>query len=246
MSTKQEKEKEINNHFLIVDDQEQIATMQAMILIRNGYKNIYTVNSGRKALSMLKQFPIDFIITDWHMPNMSGIELLISIRKNQQYQNIPVLMLTEEMSQEKVIYAIEEGVDGYQEKPFSEKAMLKAIQNIFYKKSHPNALQSQRQRLLCLQLQKKYDEALSLATEILNTSESIDALFVSSECYFYKKQLKRAKSYIQKALKIKQEGKFLNLLGKIYMAEEKPEYKSEEVGKNYALFGQYFLANSSE
>ena len=218
---------ETDNNLLIVDDQNEVSKMLNKILRRNGYKNIYLADSGKKALFMLNKFPINFIITDWHMPNMTGIELLITIRRDQRYQDIPVLMVTEEMSKEKVVYAIEEGIDGYQEKPFSEKSIIDAIKKILYKKLHPDPLQYKIQKLSSLKLQKKYDEALAFAKEILRQGENPDILFISSECYLYKKDCENAKKYIQKALEIRRDSKALNLLGKIYMAEKKFEESIE-------------------
>ena len=225
----------INKNFLVVDDQEKICDIQAMILRRNGYKNIYLAHSGKRALSMLKRVSIDFIITDWHMPNMSGIELLIAIRNDPSYQDIPVLMVTEEMSEEKVFYAIEEGVDGYQEKPFTEEKILKAIENIFQKRLYRNELQHKLQKLSSLKLQKKYDDALMFAQVILSHEESTEALFISSECYFQKKDYENAKIYIKKALKEKKDSKFLNLLGEIYMAEGKFEKAVEHLKESSSM-----------
>ena len=225
----------INKSFLVVDDQEEICNIQAMILRRNGYKNVYLAPTGKRALSMLKRVPIHFIITDWHMPHMSGIELLIAIRNDPKYQDIPVLMVTEEMSEGKVLYAIEEGVDGYQEKPFTEKNFLKAIETIFHKRLYRNELEQKVQKLSSLKLQKKYDDALMFGQILLSQYESPEALFILSECYFKKKDYESAKIYVQKALKLKKDSKFMNLLGEIFMAEGQFEKAVEQLKESSSM-----------
>ncbi len=225
----------INKNFLVVDDQEEICNMQAMILRRNGFKNVYLAHTGKRALGMLKRVPIHFIATDWHMPNMTGIELLIAIRHNPLYQDIPVLMVTEEMSEEKVLYAIEEGVDGYQEKPFTEKNFLKAIDTIFHKRLYRNELEQKLQKLSSLKVQKKYDDALMFGQILLSQHESPEALFILSECYFQKKDYESAKIYAKKALKLKKDSKFMNLLGEIYMAEGKFEKAVEQLKESSSM-----------
>lgn len=99
--------------FLIVDDQDVVIQLMRSILRNNGYRKVYTAKDGKSALGILDKNKVDFVITDWQMPNMTGIELLTKIRNHPKYHHLPVLMVTEEMSEEKVIYAVEEGVDGY-------------------------------------------------------------------------------------------------------------------------------------
>ena len=211
--------------FLIVDDQDLIVRLMRNILTNNGYryKDIYTAKSGKEALVKLKKCKIDFLITDWEMPNMTGIELLTKIRSDSKYHNLPVLMVTEEMSEEKVIYAIEEGVDGYEQKPFTEKRIINAINDIFRKRLYPDEMQHQIQKLSVLKVYERNDEAIDYAQQLLMQKEHPTVLSILAECYFNVEDFENARKHIDKLMDIKIDSKALNLLGKICMKEDKPE-----------------------
>jgi len=111
--------------FLIVDD---FSTMRRIIknLLRDiGYDNVVEAEDGKQALSIIKGGGIDFVITDWNMPNMTGIELLQEIRKLSGFSGLPVLMVTAESRKEQIVEAAQAGVNGYIVKPFNA-ATLKA------------------------------------------------------------------------------------------------------------------------
>jgi len=129
--------------FLIVDDQDLIIQLMRRILVKNGYRKIYTAKSGKGALSILNKSKIDFLITDLQMPNMSGVELLTKIRSDPRYHHLPVLMVTEEMSEENVTCAVEKGVDGYQQKPFTEERIMDAIEGVLRRRLNPDEMQKQ-------------------------------------------------------------------------------------------------------
>ena len=207
--------------FLIVDDQMQMLKHLRGMLKAGGYEKIACADTAREALSIIKRYPVDFIIADWHMSNMTGIELLTVIRKNPTYCDIPFLMITGEMTQEKVVYALEEGVDGYLIKPISQSQVITAVRNILHEKSHPGSTRSKIKKLRHLELRKKYDEAVTLAHEILKKDENIEVFLVLGKCYLHKKDYKNATKYAQKVLKIKRDSRALYLLGMIYMAQEK-------------------------
>lgn len=220
MSANEEKK---DYRFLIVDDRTQMLTMIRGMLKAGGYKKIACADTAKEALSIMKRkgYSVDFIIADWHMPNMTGIELLTVIRKDPAYCDIPFLMITGEMTKEKVVYALEEGVDGYLIKPISQNQVITAVIDILYEKAHPASLRYRIKSLFLLKLRKKYDEAITLAQQILDKEEMPEAFLVLSECYLHKKDYKNATKYAQKALKIKKDSRALHLLGKICMAEEK-------------------------
>ncbi len=218
MSANEEKK---DYRFLIVDDRTQMLTMIRGMLKAGGYKKIACADTAREALRIIKKYPVDFIIADWHMPNMTGIELLTVIRKDPAYCDIPFLMITGEMTKEKVVYALEEGVDGYLIKPISQNQVITAVRNILHEKSYPGSTRYRIKKLRHLELRKKYDEAVTLAQEILKKDENPEAFLVLSKCYLHKKDYKNATKYAQKVLKIKKDSRALHLLGKIYMAQEK-------------------------
>jgi two-component system chemotaxis response regulator CheY len=204
--------------FLIVDDEEIVMALIGDILLTNGYTSVAYAKSGQEALEKLKKESIDFVIADWVMPKMTGVELLTLVRSNPKYFHLPFIMLTGEMSQEKVIYAIEEGVDDYLGKPFDPEHAIKTIQEVWQKKANPDPFQYRIQKLYGLMLRKRYDEALRLATEILKVTEHPDVLRMAAECYLLRGDPDSAEKCIRKSLQIKQEdSRSLRTLGNVHM-----------------------------
>lgn len=116
---------------LIVDD---FATMRRVIknLLKGlGYYDFEEAADGVEALKKLNSKNYDFVVTDWNMPNMNGLELLQNIRKTERLAHIPVLMVTAEQKRDQIIAAAKAGVNGYIVKPFTGKTLLKKLEKIF-------------------------------------------------------------------------------------------------------------------
>jgi len=116
---------------LVVDD---FATMRRIItnvLRQIGFENIVEAEDGVKALQVLEQDSIDFVITDWNMPEMSGLDLLKAIRSRGERSDLPVLMVTAESLQENIVAAARAGVNNYIVKPFDAKTLSEKINKIF-------------------------------------------------------------------------------------------------------------------
>ena len=116
---------------LIVDD---FSTMRRIIknLLRElGFNNTVEADDGDSALPLLKAGGIEFLITDWNMPNMPGIELLKHVRADPATRDLPVLMVTAEASREQIVQAAEAGVNGYVIKPFTAQTLEQKISKIF-------------------------------------------------------------------------------------------------------------------
>ncbi len=116
---------------LVVDD---MATMRRIIkglLEQLGFKNIDEAEDGKVALQKLKSQKYDFVITDWNMPNMTGLELVQEIRKDPELKSLPVLMVTAEAKKENVLLAIKAGVNNYIVKPFTAEVLKEKIEKIF-------------------------------------------------------------------------------------------------------------------
>lgn len=116
---------------LVVDD---FATMRRIItnvLKQLGYENIFEAEDGAKALQVMETEKIDFVITDWNMPQMSGLDLLKAIRASEDKKNIPVLMVTAEAMQENIMKAAQAGVNNYIIKPFDAATLSEKINKIF-------------------------------------------------------------------------------------------------------------------
>lgn len=105
--------------FLVVDD---FATMRRIVrnLLKGlGFSNIEEAEDGAQALEMLQAGRFDFVVCDWNMPNMSGIELLAAVRADPNLKMLPVLMVTAESKKESIIEAAQAGASGYIIKPFT-------------------------------------------------------------------------------------------------------------------------------
>jgi two-component system chemotaxis response regulator CheY len=120
-----------NMKILIVDD---FSTMRRIIknLMRDlGYANTHDADDGTTALPMLKSGSFDFLITDWNMPGMQGIDLLKAVRADPQLTGLPVLLVTAEARREQIVAAAEAGVNGYIVKPFTAQTLKEKIDKIF-------------------------------------------------------------------------------------------------------------------
>jgi two-component system chemotaxis response regulator CheY len=116
---------------LIVDD---FSTMRRIIknLLRDlGFTNTDEADDGNTALPMLQSGKYDFLVTDWNMPGMTGIELLKAVRNDSNLVNLPVLMVTAESKREQIIEAAQAGVNGYVVKPFTAATLQEKIDKIF-------------------------------------------------------------------------------------------------------------------
>ncbi|WP_428035243.1 chemotaxis response regulator CheY [Amphritea sp.] len=116
---------------LVVDD---FSTMRRIIknLMRDlGFTNIVEADDGATALPILKSGGIDFLVTDWNMPKMTGIDLLKHVRNDPELRHIPILMVTAEAKREQIIAAAQAGVNGYIIKPFTAAVLKEKIDKIF-------------------------------------------------------------------------------------------------------------------
>ncbi|MGY2290187.1 chemotaxis response regulator CheY [Pseudomonas sp. SDO528_S397] len=116
---------------LIVDD---FSTMRRIIknLLRDlGFTNTIEADDGLTAIPILNSGSVDFLVTDWNMPGMTGIDLLRHVRADEKLRNLPVLMVTAEAKREQIIEAAQAGVNGYVVKPFTALALKEKIEKIF-------------------------------------------------------------------------------------------------------------------
>lgn len=116
---------------LVVDD---FSTMRRIVknqLRELGFSNIREADDGAAAMQVLKSVHIDFVVTDWNMPNVTGLELLKQIRADEALKTIPVLMVTAEAKREQIIEAAQNGVNGYVVKPFTPQTLQQKIDKVF-------------------------------------------------------------------------------------------------------------------
>ena len=117
--------------FLVVDD---FATMRRIVrnlLKELNFANVDEAEDGVVALQKLSRDRFDFVVSDWNMPNMSGIDLLKAIRADATLKHLPVLMVTAEAKKENIIEAAQAGASGYIVKPFTAATLSEKLAKIF-------------------------------------------------------------------------------------------------------------------
>lgn len=116
---------------LVVDDFSTMRRIIKNILRQLGFNNIEEADDGSTAWELLNKGGIDFVISDWNMPTMTGIELLRKVRASEEFQDMPFLMVTAEAQQENVIEAVQAKVSNYIVKPFTAETLKQKIDKIF-------------------------------------------------------------------------------------------------------------------
>jgi two-component system chemotaxis response regulator CheY len=116
---------------LIVDDAPAMRRIVRALLKEIGFRNIREAENGQAALDELKKKKADFVISDWNMPVMSGIDLLRAIRADESLKCTPVLMVTAEAKQENIVEAVQAGVNNYILKPFKAATLEEKLNTIF-------------------------------------------------------------------------------------------------------------------
>ena len=113
---------------LIVDDSSTMRRIIINTLNKIGYSDYVEASNGREAVDKLADGSIGLVITDWNMPEMSGLDLVKAVRANDQTRHIPLLMVTTNAAQEHIDQAIEAGVTNYLSKPFTPDTIRDKIQ----------------------------------------------------------------------------------------------------------------------
>jgi two-component system chemotaxis response regulator CheY len=120
-----------NMRVLIVDDFSTMRRIIKNILRQLGFTNIIEADDGSAAWEILNKDQVDFIISDWNMPQMTGIELLRKVRASEEFADLPFLMVTAEAQQENIIEAVQAKVSNYIVKPFTAETLGQKINKIF-------------------------------------------------------------------------------------------------------------------
>ena len=119
---------------LVVDDFSTMRRIVKNTLRQIGFTNIEEAEDGQKAYDRLSTEKFDFVVSDWNMPNMTGIDLLRKVRATPQIKDIPFLMVTAEAKQENIVEAIKAGVSNYIVKPFTVATLDEKIKKVFKEK----------------------------------------------------------------------------------------------------------------
>jgi two-component system chemotaxis response regulator CheY len=117
--------------FLVVDDFSTMRRIVRNLLKELGFTNVEEAEDGVDALNKLRGGNFDFVVSDWNMPNMTGIDLLREIRADDRLKRLPVLMVTAEAKKENIIAAAQAGASGYVVKPFTAATLDEKLKKIF-------------------------------------------------------------------------------------------------------------------
>ncbi len=115
---------------LIVDDSPTMRRILVNTVIKSGYSDVKEAEDGKDALAKLMAGEYDLVMTDWNMPNMSGLELVQAVRADEKLKKIPILMVTTRNMKEDIVNAIKSGVNGYIVKPFDAKTLYAKISEV--------------------------------------------------------------------------------------------------------------------
>jgi len=120
-----------NMKILVVDDMSTMRRIVKNILKQLGFNNLEEAENGQEALTKLRADTYGFVVSDWNMPIMMGIDMLRAIRADEKLKKIPVLMVTAEAQKENLMEAVQAGVSNYVVKPFTAETMQDKINKIF-------------------------------------------------------------------------------------------------------------------
>ena len=120
-------------NFLVVDDFSTMRRIVRNLLKELGYNKIEEAEDGVDALEKIRAGQIDFVVADWNMPNMDGLELLKTIRADDALKHIPVMMVTAEAKKENIIAAAQAGASGYVVNPFTAAILEEKLNKVFEK-----------------------------------------------------------------------------------------------------------------
>lgn len=122
---------DLNMKVLIVDDFSTMRKIVRNIIKQLGFKNIIEADDGKSAVKELKKGKVDLILCDWNMPEMSGIDLLKTVRSDDELKDTPFVMITAEAQKDNILEAVKEGVSNYIVKPFTAETISEKLTKIF-------------------------------------------------------------------------------------------------------------------
>jgi two-component system chemotaxis response regulator CheY len=119
---------------LVVDDFSTMRRIVKNILRQLGFENVEEAEDGGQAYDKVKEGGFGFVITDWNMPNVDGLAFLQNVRRDPDHKDLPILMVTAEAEKEKVVTAVQAGVDNYIVKPFTAEVLKEKMDKILAKR----------------------------------------------------------------------------------------------------------------
>ncbi len=119
----------MSKQILIVDDSESIREVLAFSLGNAGYQVLVAID-GMDALQYFDGRPIDLLLTDFHMPRLNGLELIVNVRQNENYRFMPILVLTTENQTDMIRVARNAGATGWLMKPFNTQKLIQTLRKV--------------------------------------------------------------------------------------------------------------------
>lgn len=116
---------------LVVDDFESMRRIVGQLLRDMGFRDVTLADDGATALALLRQDDFGLLLTDWHMPQMDGLDLVRAVRADPRLNAIPILMVSAEATREQIVEAVRAGVNGYVVKPFTPQILRAKIGKLF-------------------------------------------------------------------------------------------------------------------
>lgn len=247
----------ITKTLLLVDDLPQMRDTLRVMLKNNGFANLITVESAKEALKQIGLQSMDLLITDWTMPNMTGIELLKQIKSDPRWYKLPVLMVSDEAESDKVLYAVEEGADGFLVKPFSENDLVGKVKLALAKDASQDGLEQQISEMRRLKLSKNYRAALELGFALLERSKNQRVALMTCECLYQLEEYDKAISMMADTDEKSRTSQHSHLLGKIHLGlgqynqgiralEQAVRMNPLNNDRRIDLSGAYFAAGKTE
>ena len=159
-----------NMKILVVDDMTNMRRTIRNMLRFIGYEFIEEANDGDTCMKKMSEFQPDFLILDWNMPRMAGIEVVQKTREEQQFADIPILMVTAEVEESQIVQAAENDIDGYIIKPFVALTLEEKMNSILERRNSPTELDQLIQDGLNMKNQGDGDGAIETFEKALELS----------------------------------------------------------------------------
>ncbi len=191
-------------HILVVDDMKPMRqSLRAMLKLIRPTWRITEAANGREAWALIErgEEPIDFIVSDWNMPRMTGTELLHRVRSHRQTRHIPFLMITAEANKEIVAEAAENDVDAYLTKPFVTASLEKKIAELLHNANNPGPLTLLMNRIQELEEEGEIDQAIALAEQAIALGKRSSRPYrVLGRLYLKRGDRQKARQYLKEAV----------------------------------------------
>ncbi len=115
---------------LAVDDSPTMRRIIINTLKRAGFSDVLEASDGRDALAKMKVEKVNFVITDWNMPEMDGLAFVTALRSMGEYKSLPILMVTTRSVKDDIMEALKAGVNNYIVKPFTPDTLKEKIEQV--------------------------------------------------------------------------------------------------------------------